>query len=416
MNDWSVGMNFKSKIASSLVLSLGITSIMAAPISAESIAELQKEQSNMKENIEQKKSELDSNSRQKSEVVNKMKNINDSINVTEKKISTFAGQISEQEEVIDVTNGKIAKTEEELSQAQSNLNDRLVTIYKEGNVNYLEVLFQAEDFSDFLTRFEYLSFISKKDKDLVDEVAAAKAELDTEKATLEQQLQSLNALKGEEESAKALLQEQQATQKDVYAELEQNEAAIKENIAAMQAASADIGNQIAAIQAQQAAEQAAQQQAAQQQQASGGNVTPPASNEPVQNSSAGGGVWPAPNSRVITCPYGGRSYPLDGSYDFHLGTDIGAAYGTPVVAYQSGTVIIAEYHWSYGNYIVVDHGNGLSTLYAHMSALNAGVGTKVSAGQVIGAIGSTGSSTGPHLHFEVRINGSTVDPAPYLGI
>ena len=262
MNDWSVGMNFKSKIASSLVLSLGITSIMAAPISAESIAELQKEQSNMKENIEQKKSELDSNSRQKSEVVNKMKNINDSINVTEKKISTFAGQISEQEEVIDVTNGKIAKTEEELSQAQSNLNDRLVTIYKEGNVNYLEVLFQAEDFSDFLTRFEYLSFISKKDKDLVDEVAAAKAELDTEKATLEQQLQSLNALKGEEESAKALLQEQQATQKDVYAELEQNEAAIKENIAAMQAASADIGNQIAAIQAQQAAEQAAQQQEA----------------------------------------------------------------------------------------------------------------------------------------------------------
>ena len=103
-------MNFKSKIASSLVLSLGITSIMAAPISAESIAELQKEQSNMKENIEQKKSELDSNSRQKSEVVNKMKNINDSINVTEKKISTFAGQISEQEEVIDVTNRKIAKT------------------------------------------------------------------------------------------------------------------------------------------------------------------------------------------------------------------------------------------------------------------------------------------------------------------
>ena len=96
--------------------------------------------------------------------------------------------------------------------------------------------------------------------------------------------------------------------------------------------------------------------------------------------------------------------------------DIGAGYGTPVVAYQGGTVIIATYHWSYGNYVVVDHGNGLSTLYAHMSALNVSAGSKVSAGQQVGAVGSTGSSTGPHLHFEVRINGSTVDPAPYLGI
>ena len=132
--------------------------------------------------------------------------------------------------------------------------------------------------------------------------------------------------------------------------------------------------------------------------------------------SAGSGVWPAPASHTITSNYGGRSYPLDGSYNYHLGTDIGASYGTPVVSYQAGTVLIASYHWSYGNYVVVDHGNGLSTLYAHMSALTVSAGQSVSAGQQVGLVGSTGSSTGPHLHFEVRINGSNVDPAPYLGI
>lgn len=403
-------MSLKKKIAGSLVLSLGLTSMMTSPIAAKSISELQDEQSSVKNSIEQKKSELDNKAAQKSETVAKMKEINDSINATEKKIASFSSQISDQQASISKTNAEIAETEKKLAIAQEDLNNRLVTIYKEGNVNYLEVLFQAEDFSDFITRIEYLSFISKRDKEMVDEVSNVKAELDSQKLILEQQLESLNALKSEEESTKGLLQEQQATQKSVYAELEKDEAAIKENIAIMQATSAEIGNQIAALQAQ------AQAQAQAQQQASGNNTTGSTTNGSINNTVAGSGVWPAPASRIITSTYGGRAYPIDGSYNFHLGLDIGAGYGTPVVAYQGGTVIIATYHWSYGNYVVVDHGNGLSTLYAHMSALNVSAGTQVSAGQQVGAIGSTGSSTGPHLHFEVRINGSTVDPAPYLGI
>ncbi len=402
-------MSLKKKIAGSLVLSLGITSLAAAPVSAKTISELQNEQNSVKDSIEQKKEELNNKASQKNETVAKMKEINDSINATEKKIASFSAQITDQQATIEETNVQIAETEQKLSKAQKDLNNRLVTIYKEGSVNYLEVLFQSEDFSDFITRFEYLSFISKRDKELVDEVSAAKAQLDEQKATLEQQLQSLNALKSEEESVKGLLVEQQATQKSVYAELEKDEAAIKENIAVMQATSAEIGNQIVALQQQAAAQQAA----AQQQAAAGGTVAPGGQ---VQSTPAGAGVWPAPASHIITSRYGGRSYPIDGSYNFHLGLDIGAGYGTPVVAYQGGTVIIATYHWSYGNYVVVDHGNGLSTLYAHMSALNVGAGDTVSAGQQVGAIGSTGSSTGPHLHFEVRINGSTVDPAPYLGV
>ena len=350
-------MSFKRKVASSLVLSLGITSVVASPLFAESISDLQDEQATIKNSIEEKQGELDSNSSQKSETVAKIKEISDSINATQQKIASFTSQISDQEAAIAETNAQITETEAKLAKAQESLNDRLVTIYKDGNVNYLEVLFQSEDFSDFLTRFEYLSYITKRDKNLVEEVKSVKAQLETQKATLEQQLASLNALKSEEEGVKALLEEQQSQQESVYAELEKDEAAIKETIAAMQATSDE-----------------------------------------------------------ITSNYGGRSYPLDGSYNYHLGTDIGASYGTPVVSYQAGTVLIASYHWSYGNYVVVDHGNGLSTLYAHMSALTVSAGQSVSAGQQVGLVGSTGSSTGPHLHFEVRINGSNVDPAPYLGI
>ena len=394
-------MSFKRKVASSLVLSLGITSVVASPLFAESISDLQDEQATIKNSIEEKQGELDSNSSQKSETVAKIKEISDSINATQQKIASFTSQISDQETAIAETNAQITETEAKLAKAQESLNDRLVTIYKDGNVNYLEVLFQSEDFSDFLTRFEYLSYITKRDKNLVEEVKSVKAQLETQKATLEQQLASLNALKSEEEGVKALLEEQQSQQESVYAELEKDEAAIKETIAAMQATSDEIGKKIAAAAANQ----------------SNGAVTAAAADaSSYEVTSAGSGVWPAPASHTITSNYGGRSYPLDGSYNYHLGTDIGASYGTPVVSYQAGTVLIASYHWSYGNYAVVDHGNGLSTLYAHMSALTVSAGQSVSAGQQVGLVGSTGSSTGPHLHFEVRINGSNVDPAPYLGI
>lgn len=405
-------MNFKRKVASSLVLSLGLTSVVATPLFAESISDLQDEQASINNSIEQKQGELDSNSSQQSETVAKIKEISDSINATQQKIASFTTQIADQESAIAETNAQIAETEAELEKAQTDLNDRLVTIYKDGNVNYLGVLFQSEDFSDFLTRFEYLSYITKRDKNLVEEVKSVKAQLESQKATLEQQLSSLNALKSEEEGVKTLLEEQQTQQQSIYAELEKDEAAIKETIAAMQATSDEIGKKIAALQAEEEAKKAAAAAAANQ--ANGAVTTTGTSDYTV--TAAGSGVWPAPDSHTITSNYGGRSYPLDGSYNYHLGTDIGASYGTPVVAYQSGTVLIASYHWSYGNYVVVDHGNGLSTLYAHMSALTVSAGQTVTAGQQVGQVGSTGSSTGPHLHFEVRINGSNVDPAPYLGI
>ncbi len=394
-------MYFRKKIAGMMLLSFGITACWTMPLQAESISELQNKQSSVKESITKKQSELTNNTAKKNDTLNKLKSINDNINSTEEKIASFSTQISDQETSIEETNKKIAETESKLQQSKQALNDRVVSIYKDGKMNYLEVLFQAKDFSDFLTKFEYLSYITKSDKALIDSVKETKALLDSQKASLEQQLQNLSALKSQEESVKKLLVAQQSQQQTIYKDLESNEEALRANIAAMQAASESIASQIMELQAAAAAASAASQSAV-------------FNSQTVVYSGTGG--WPAPASHVITSPYGARAYPLSGIYDFHLGLDIGAGYGTPVVSHKPGTVIIADYHWSYGNYVVVDHGNGISTLYAHMSAISTGVGQHVEQGQQLGLVGSTGSSTGAHLHFEVRINGSTVNPAPYLGI
>ena len=127
-------------------------------------------------------------------------------------------------------------------------------------------------------------------------------------------------------------------------------------------------------------------------------------------------VWPCPSSKRVTSPYGERIHPVKKTKSFHTGVDIGASKGKDIVAAASGKVIVAAYNSAYGNYIVVDHGGGVSTMFAHMSAFVSKVGDVVVAGDTIGKIGSTGMSTGPHLHFEVRINGKHTSPNRYIGL
>ena len=125
-------------------------------------------------------------------------------------------------------------------------------------------------------------------------------------------------------------------------------------------------------------------------------------------------AWPAPQYTRISSYFAGRIDPITGKKSNHGGLDLAAPGGSPILAANSGTVIIAGYHYSYGNYVVIDHGGGVSTLYGHSSKLLVSRGQKVSRGQQIAKVGTTGRSTGNHLHFEVRINGQRVDPLPYI--
>ena len=133
----------------------------------------------------------------------------------------------------------------------------------------------------------------------------------------------------------------------------------------------------------------------------------------IQINTGSGYVWPLDGCYVLTSLAGGRTHPITGKPNNHLGIDVRADYGTPIKAARGGVVLISTYHWSYGNYVVVDHGNGDTTLYAHMSSRSVSVGQTVKQGQVVGKIGSTGSSTGNHLHFEVKVRGVRYDPITF---
>lgn len=305
-------------------------------------------------------------------------------------------QISENQKVLDAEMKKLAGREEVFSK-------RIRDIYMHGQLNYLDVILGAKDFNDFANRVELLRRVISADIDLIteikeqrDKIAAVHAALEAERARQaalqEDALQKKNEIEGHKKEQQAVLyqaEHDRAMAEEAYRELE--------------ASSASIGELLR----QRAAERAAAAAQAQAEASSGGGDY---SYQPVSGS--GAFVWPV--NGVITSPYGYRVHPIFGSTIYHSGMDIGVDEGTPVHAADAGVVVEADWISGYGYAVIIDHGNGLSTLYAHNSELAVSAGQAVSQGQVIAYAGSTGNSTGPHVHFEVRSNGDPVDPMGYL--
>ena len=237
------------------------------------------------------------------------------------------------------------------------------------------------------------------------EEEAAKAELENKKVELDADIEEANNFLAEIESNietyNALYDEAAAAEADLNQE-------IQELVTKYEAEQAEIKRQ---------QEEAARREAESKKNNSSGNNNNnnSGSNSGSNSGTTGSGrfIWPAPACYIITSDYGIRTRD-NGTTRMHYGIDIGAAYGTNVLAADSGTVLTSYYHWSYGNFVIIDHGNGYQTLYAHMSRVYVSVGQSVSQGEVIGLVGNTGDSNGAHCHFEVRVNGSCQDPKSYL--
>lgn len=287
---------------------------------------------------------------------------------------------------------KIAKKDAELKQAEAECEkqyegycERAKLLLQKGTVSYLELLIHAESFSDFLTRISLVNEIADYDSKKLEELRKYAAEVEALKAELEEENDRLMVLKKEADGQMAVLKEKQAESQRLI-------DSIKSDIASFEKA----------LKAQEAAEAAAREEIRRLTQGSTGTYT------------GGQFAWPSTSS-YITSPYGTRIHPVTGKLKTHTGIDIGAGMGTSIFAAASGTVLISGWNsGGYGNYVVIDHGGGLTTLYAHCSSLLVSAGQKVSRGQVIARVGSTGVSTGPHLHFEVLKNGSHTDPYAYL--
>lgn len=400
--------SFNKKLCATVLLSCGIFfSVQPSTLAASSISDLEEKKNNIQTEASSTEGKLKENQNNKNTTIEKISRLNESIQKTEKNIYTLKEQVSVQEKVIADKNAEIKILEEKYAERKKTFQDRLNEIYKNGDISYLEVLMKAESFKDFLTRFEYMGFIAAKDQSLLIELENIRIQLEMERQNMEQEKNHLEALKSEQIAIEANLKTEKGAQEDFYSKLEKDEASLKQVLAEQQAQANNVAAEIYRLQLQ---EEARRQQAAASA-ASPSGVTSVAS----YSQNAGSVLWPVPGYNAISSPFGYRMSPIYGMAEFHLGVDIPAPSGTPIVAVQDGTVMMSNSDWSYGNNVVIYHGNGMSTLSAHMSGFNCYPGQQVKAGDVVGYVGSTGASTGAHLHFEVHINGQRVNPSAYIG-
>lgn len=318
-------------------------------------------------------------------------------------ILDYESQIQQLTEQLTTLETSIAQKEQELIEKKQTLEDRLVAMYMRKEPTFLDVLLSGE-LMNFISNQNLIKQAANYDNDLIIEVEELKTSLETEKVKVE-------TLKQEKETKTAELQTMKAEKEQKAANLTEEQKALEAQLSEYKAQA----EQYAELERQAIAKEEAARKAAAAA-AQNNSSKPSSSNSAVITNPYKGGKlgWPCPASSRITSQYGYRI--LFGVRDFHTGIDIGASKGTNIVAAESGTVILASYGWNggYGNYIIINHGNGLTTRYAHASALYVSVGQSVSRGQSIAAVGSTGNSTGPHLHFEVRQNGSHKNPLNYL--
>ena len=293
----------------------------------------------------------------------------------------------------DKVNAQIKQIELELEAArkqllerQDLLNKRIRAIYIHGQLNYLEVIMGSKNFSDFANRLELLKRVIRSDYNLIQDIRVRQEQIQAKMNVLSLQKQELEKLAAEATKAQQAIEMKRAEQQAVMDSAKAQRDAAEQMEQDLIASSERIRQQIQARQ--------------------GGGMEPQV---------IGSGILGYPCSGPITSPFGYRIHPIFGTTIYHSGIDIGVDEGTPVHAADSGVVIYSGSGLTgYGNVVIIDHGNGLSTLYAHNSALLVSEGESVSKGQVVAYSGMTGYATGPHVHFEVRVNGSPTDPMGYL--
>ena len=315
------------------------------------------------------------------------------------------GTIKEQRVAVE---NDITLNERQLAEAQKRLEGRESVFYKRvrdiyinGRLSYLDVVIGSKDFSDFANRLEVLKRIIDSDITLINEIKKERSEIEAHKQKLEADRAKLVELEKAALAKQAEIEQKKAERNVVLQKAQNDRATAMQAIEELNASSAQVS---AMLKERQAARAAAAAAAAQ---SSGGQG---ASDNWVQGTGQFG--WPV--SGEITSPYGYRVHPIWGTTIYHSGIDIGVDEGTPVHAADGGVVVWSGWMGGYGYAVVIDHGNGLSTLYGHNSELAVDEGQSVAKGQVISYAGSTGNSTGPHVHFEVRANGDPVDPMGYL--
>ncbi len=323
------------------------------------------------------------------------------------KLDSLLAEVAETEKKIQDKEEEISEKEEELILAQVDENDqyesmkkRIKYMYENGNAQFVEILCNSKDLSDFLNKTEYISSISDYDRDMLAKYQDIVDQVQEQEAALEREQAELEGMQDDLIAKQAEVQALYDTRVDEIAGLKEDIEANAEKLEELEAA-------------KEAAEEAARKKA---EAAAAAAAAAAQSTEAGASVVSGNGTFthPCPGYTRISSTFGYRTAPTAGASTNHKGVDFAAPSGTPIYAAASGTVTSAGYSGNAGNLLVINHGNGLATYYMHCSKIYVSAGQKVEKGQNVAAVGSTGNSTGPHLHFQVMVNGTPVNPLTYL--
>ena len=351
---------------------------------------LQDKQKEVQEKLEESNNRLKYVQGELSVSLQKIQELDDSIAKYTEELNKLQNQVNTLENEIKVTDEELAKNEEEYKRKENLFKRRVVALYEAGETTYLDVLLSSKGLMDFLSNYYMLEEIMQYDDELLKEVESRRKEIEEKRANQEKRNSTLKVAKAQASRMQILMENNKMLQQNYSSQLTEEEKELNEKIEAYKQEEISLENQILAA-------------------INWGDKL-------AIHYTGGLMIWPVgKEGTYITSGYGNRLHPIQGVYKYHSGIDIGnAGYGAPVIAATDGVVTFAGVMGGYGNCVMINHGDGIVTLYGHGQEILTTLGTEVSKGDVIMLVGSTGNSTGPHLHFEVRKNGIIQDPIPYL--
>lgn len=368
------------------ILIIVIISALCTCAYAQNINELQEQSSEITETLTETNNrlqavqeELSSNMQQLQELDNQIAQSQEEVNIINTDIEKLMLQIEESEK-------KLENAKKEYNSIQDLLDARLIKMYETPQLQFAQVLLEARSVTDFLSTYYAMKELAEQDKELLETVRAQKKDIETTKQILLEKKQQVITSKQNQQKKTQVLANTKTMREYYISKLSSQEQELQSQID-------EYNNQISLIEAE---------------------IRLMVLNSISEDYIGGAMIWPIPGYTNITSEYGMRVHPITGAYKLHTGTDIGAPMGADFVAAAKGVVTKATFNPAYGNMVIIDHGGGVQTLYAHGSEILVQVGQEVEASTPVLKVGSTGYSTGPHAHFEIRINGQTINPMDYF--
>ena len=354
--------------------------------SQNSNTDLQTQREELQNQIDEASGQLEEVQEELSENLQQVQKLDERIATSEQELQEINTKINELQTSMDEVEAKLKIAEQNYDKQKELLDNRLIAIYESSDTHYLDVILSSRSISEFLSNYFLITELATYETELLEEMQTKKEEIESNKKKLQNSKQELATIKTNQTKTTKVLENTKTVRQSFITKLSEQEKEIQTKIDEYNARFAEINAEILAL-------------------AMGG----------IDTQYIGGELaWPVPGYTRISSKYGMRTHPITGVYKLHTGVDISAPMGANFIAANDGIVTKAGYNSAYGNMVIIDHGGGVSTLYAHGSEILVQVGQIVKRGEAVLKVGSTGYSTGPHAHFEVRINGVVTDPMPYI--